>query len=84
MTEEKNILVINGQLSEDNKDLDLAIISCSYCSDKDTENQLLQQENETKRLLLTYQLNLQNRLDCKVKSTKNVSFKRIEKSDVRT
>ena len=72
MTEEKNILVINGQLSEDNKDLDLAITSCTYCSDKDTENQLLQQENETKRLLLTYQLNLQNRLDCKVKSTKNM------------
>ena len=46
----------------------------------DTENQLLQQElNETRDLLLKYQMDLQSHLSYKVKNTENVfSFKRIE------
>ena len=37
----------------------------------DTEDQLWQQElNETKSLLVKYQVDLQSRLDCKVKNTK--------------
>ena len=50
-TEEENVPVINGQLSEDNADIDLVITSCTECNVKDTENQPLQQElNETKSL----------------------------------
>ena len=38
--------------------------------------------NETKNLLLKYQMDLQSRLSYEVKNIKNVfSFKRIEKSD---
>ena len=82
-TEEENVPVINNQLSEENTDIDLVITSCTVCSVKDTENQLLQQElNETKTLLLKYQMDLQSCLSYQVKNTKNVfSFKRIEKSD---
>ena len=82
-TEEENVPVINGQLSEDNADIDLVITSCTECNVRDTENQPLQQElNETKSLPWKYQIDLQFRLDCKVKNTKNVfSFERIQKSD---
>ena len=82
-TEEQNIPVINNQLSEDNTDIELVITSCTDCSVKDTENKLLQQElNETKTLLLKYQMDLQSPLSYQVKNTKNVfSFKRIAKSD---
>ena len=47
-----------------------------------TENELLQQElNETKTLLLNYQMDLQSGLSYQVKNIKNMfSFKRIEKS----
>ena len=56
-TEEQNVPVINNQLSEDNTDIDLVITSFTDCSVKDTENQLLQQKlNETKTLLLKYQM----------------------------
>ena len=49
--EEENIPVINGQLSEDNTDIDIVMTSCTDCSVKVTENQLLQQElSETKIL----------------------------------
>ena len=43
----------------------------------------MQQElNDTKSLLLKYQIDLQSSLDCKVKNIKNVfSFRRIDKSD---
>ena len=40
-TEEENVPVKNSQLSEDNTDIDLVIISCTGCRVKDTENQLL-------------------------------------------
>ena len=72
-TEEENVPVINGQLSEDNTDIALAtIISCTDCSVKDTENQLLQQEfNETKSLLLKCHIDLQSRFDYKVENTKS-------------
>ena len=56
-TEEENVPVINNQLSEDNTDIDLVITSFTDCSVKDIENQLLQQKlNETKTLLLKYQM----------------------------
>ena len=82
-TEEANVSVVNGQLSEDNTDIDLALTFCTDCSVKHTENQHLDQKlNETKSLLLKYQIhlqsrldcNLQIRLDCKVKNTENVCF----------
>ena len=43
----------------------------------------MQQElNDTKSLLLKYQIDLQSSLDCKVKNIKNVfSFRRVDKSD---
>ena len=38
--------------------------------------------NDTKSLLLKYQIDLQSSLDCKVKNIKNVfSFRRVDKSD---
>ena len=74
-TEEENILLINNQLSENNTDIDLVITSCTESSVKDTENQLLQQElNESKTLLLKYQMDLRRRLGYQVKNTKNVFF----------
>ena len=79
----ENASVKNGQLSEDNTDIDLVIKSCTDCSVKATENQLSQHElNETKILLSKYQINFKSSMDCKVKNIKNVRyFKRIEKSD---
>ena len=70
-TVEENVPAINGQLSEDNANIDVVITSCTDCSVKDTVNQLLQQElNETKSLLLKYQIDLQIRLHFKVENTK--------------
>ena len=74
-TEEENVLLINNQLSENNTDSDLVITSCTESSVKDTENQLLQQElNETKTLLLKYQVVLRRHLSYQVKNTINVLF----------